>query len=477
MVYGNSLGDDIMIKEDWIKFSKIKTIDDLEHFSSRYNNNELVFESIQHEISFLYNLGLYYSEHLATQFQIDAIFRKEDKYYLAIYYYLKAIKLYEENSNILDDDINFVFEIIRRLYVNIANELSNQFRSIDALSYYRKALEIDCFFDMAIGNFALGIEHHTPLIGLEQNKHFLVYNMLWQLYFTLNIGNLDSGKEFFISKKQQYPKPQRICIDIKKQKKSTECNSIMFFTEIDYFDKSYENWCINNTLFLNFVNDLGNFEEAKFDINVKVLSKKLDLSEARQCSLNNLFELFVFQRKKIFKCVYLDSQEILLELAQTFQCLYSYFDKVAFFLYKFFGLIGKERNVNINSIWNMKDFDGNYLTDYKNQYLYNIYWLRKEYREKSPDGIKINELLSPDAQEYAEIRNTLEHKEFSFTKTDGLLYINPKTLYDKTIKLAKVVRNMILSLFQLVKTEKMLVDSSSDKRNLDLVYLEYEGFK
>ena len=53
---------------------------------------------------------------------------------------------------------------------------------------------------------------------------------------------------------------------------------------------------------------------------------------------------------------------------------------------------------------------------YKNQYLYNIFWLRKEYRENSKDGIKINELLSPDAQEYADIRNTLEHKEFSFKK-------------------------------------------------------------
>lgn len=163
-----------------------------------------------------------------------------------------------------------------------------------------------------------------------------------------------------------------------------------------------------------------------------------------------------------------------------FQNLYSYFDKIAFFIYKFYGLTGKEFKVDINTIWNMKDTDRNNLLKYKNQFLYNIYWLRKEYREKTndkQDHMNINELLSPDAQDYADIRNTIEHKQFSFRQIDDLLYLNPNLLYNKTIKLASVIRNMILSVVQLVRTERQLTDPKTNKRNFDLVYLEFEGFK
>ena len=51
-----------------------------------------------------------------------------------------------------DSDIYFINEIIRRIYVNLGNEFSNQFRSINALFYFRRALEIDDCFDMALGN-------------------------------------------------------------------------------------------------------------------------------------------------------------------------------------------------------------------------------------------------------------------------------------------------------------------------------------
>lgn len=466
-----------MTNDDWIKFSQAKTFKDIECFSHQYSNGELSFETIQHEISFLYNMGLFYSEYYETHDIIELIFRKEDKYYLAIFYYLKAIKLYEENKDTLDKDVDFIFEIIRRLYVNIANEFSNQFRSISALYYFRKALDIDNCFDMAIGNFALGIEHHNPLIGLDKDKYCLVFNLLYELYLDLHLENLDSGYKFFASKNLQYKKTQAAYIEAMVQGKDANYDPYAYFTDIDDISKTYENWCIKNTLYLNFVNDLGDYEEAKFDINLNNLNNELDLTKAQLCSLNNLFSLYVLERRKIYKHKNPDNNESSLELAQVFQCLYSYFDKIAFFIYRYFGLTGKERAVNINTIWDMKDEDGNCLTEYKNQYLYNIFWLRKEYRGNSQDGIKINELLSPDAQDYADIRNTLEHKEFSFEKIDGLTYLNPEFLFNKTVKLARVVRDMILSIIQMVKTERALFDSSTNKRNLDLVHFIYEGFK
>lgn len=465
-----------MTKEDWIKFTQIKSIEDLEKFVNRYNKGELIFQTKQAEISFLYNLGLWYSEYYEETELEKLIFRKEDKYYLPVYFYLKAIKIYEDNKLTIDKDENFLYEIVRRLYVNIANEYSNQFRTISALAYFRKALKIDDFFDMAIGNFAIAIEHHSPLLGLDESKYSLIFNFLYELYFDLHLDNLDSGKELFANKKLQYKKKQLCYFNSIVNGINANYNPYDFFTEIDIDCESYDNWCVKNTLYLNYINDLGDYEEVKFDIDLHKLNEILKLSDAQLHSLNNLFELFALQRKKIFECKPLSNREELYELAQVFQCLYSYFDKVAFFLFKYFHLMGKEHTVNINRIWDMKDEDGNSLMKYKNQYLYNIYWLRKEYRENAKDTLKINELLSPDAQDYADIRNTLEHKDFSFTQIEGLPYLNPDLLFRKTIKLAGVVRNMILSLVQMIDVERRLIDKETNKRNFDLVYFSYQGF-
>jgi len=466
-----------MLEKDWTNFAKLKNIEDINSFSDRYLKGELEFESNQHEISFLYNMGLYYSEQYDTHNPSDVVFRREDKYYLAIYYYLKGIKLYEDNKVILEMDRHFLFEVMRRLFVNIGNEYSNQFRSINALLYYRKALEIDDCFDMAIGNFALGIEHHNPLIGLEKDKYGKVFNLLYELYLDIHIENLDNGQELFKAKKMQYICQQRAYLNTIITGKDANYEEYAYFTDIDHFTVSYEDWCIKNILYLNFMNDLGDFEEAKFDINLQELNDDLGLTNERFRSLENLFILFILQRKKIFACRNLENDESIHELAQVFQCLYSYFDKVAFFIYRYFKLTGKERAVDINSIWNMKDEDDNILTKYRNQHLYNIYWLRKEYRESKSDSININELLSPDAQDYADIRNTLEHKEFSFTEIEGLPYLDPELLYKKTLTIASVVRNMILSLIPMVITERNLLDPITKKRNLDLVYFVFEGFK
>ena len=469
-----------MAKDECLKIPQVKTINEIELFVSQYNKGEKTFKSLQEEISFLYDIGSFYAEYYQIKDPTRTIFRDEDKYYIGIYYYLKAIRLYEDNKYTLDNDTDFLLGIIRRLYVNIGNDFSNQFRSISALSYFRKALEIDNCFDMAIGNFALGIEHHSPLVGLPEDKYCMVFNLLNDLYHSINTDNLDSGHKFFMSKKLQYRKVQERYIRTMMWGTNANYDPYAFFTEINIDSKVYEDWCVKNTLYLNFINDLGNYEEAKFDIDVYGLNEQLKLTEAQLYILNYLFELYSFQRRKIFKCKEINNNLALYELAQVFQNLYSYFDKVAFFIYKFFGLTGKECSVSINTIWNMKDTDGNKLLDYKNQYLYNIYWLRKEYREKTKDkkgNMNINELLSPDAQDYSDIRNTIEHKQFSFRQINGLLYLNPDLLYNKTVKLASVIRNMILSLVQLVRIENKLIDSKTHKRNFDLLYFEFEGFK
>lgn len=465
-----------MSNDDWNKFFQLETEEDINLFSERYQKGELSFESLQHEISFLYNLGLYYTDIYKVNSDINRFFRKDDKYYYPIFFYLKGVQLYESNKSHLDRDEEFVFEIIRRLYVNLAIEYSNQFRNIDALKYFKRALSVDNCFDMAIGNFAMGIEHHTPLLGLEEGKYCLVFNLIYELYMDLNINKLEDGHEFFCKKKMQYRTCQESYINAILKGEDANYNPYDIFTDLEDV-KTYEDWCVENTLYLNYINDLGEFQESKFDINLGMINTELELSSSQLYTIKNWIKLYTVQRKNLFQCKDIKNEEQIHELTQVFQCFYSYFDKVAFFIYKYFGLTENERQVNINSIWRMADRDRNNLLDYINQYLYNIYWLRKEYRESRNDKLRINELLSPDAQDFSNIRNILEHKDYAFELIEGLPYINPVELCKKTLRIANIARNLILSVIQMIRVERKLIDPISETRNLNLVYFEYEGFK
>lgn len=287
-----------MAKDECMKLPQTKTINEIELLVSQYNKGEKIFKNLQDEISFLYNIGSFYAEYYQIKDPIRTIFRDEDKYYIGIYYYLKAIRLYEDNKDAIDNDTDFLFETVRRLYVNIGNDFSNQFRSINALSYFRKALEIDSSFDMAIGNFALCIEHHSPLVGLSEDKYCMVFNLLYELYYRVNIDNLDSGQEFFLSKKLHYRRKQEEYIRTILQGKDANYDPYACFTEITGND--YEDWCIKNTLYLNFINDLGNYEEAKFDIDVHTLQEELKLTEAQLYILDYLFNCTHFNAEKFF---------------------------------------------------------------------------------------------------------------------------------------------------------------------------------
>lgn len=468
----------VMTDEDFLAFMRIRTEKEMIEYSDHYLNGEFIFSTVIHEISFLYNLALFFTEcysiNIDSKEYINYVFRQEDKYYYPIFYYLKAIKLYENNKVAIRQHPEFIFEIMRRCYVNLGNEFSNQFRTISALPYFRKAIQLDQHFDMAIGNYAMCIEHHSPLIGY--NRPDKLFNLLLELYSQIDINNLENGDQFFEAKQTGYIMQKIRYLRILKEGGNPQYDPLGYFEEI-YEEDTYENWCIVNTLSLNYINDIGNYIEASFDINTSDLSQELQLSEICLTLLNNMNKVFKHNRKKLYDCQDVANCTNQLELINIFNALYSFFDIAAFFLYKFFNLVGDEKIISIHSIWKLADVDGFRLLDYKNQYLYDIYWLRKEYKESPLDFFKVNELFSPDAHEYADLRNIFEHRgSFSFNKVAGLKYIDPRDLYLKTVKLAAISRNMILSLIQMVRVERKLIDPATGARNLDLVYFESDGF-
>lgn len=459
---------------------KSNRIEFLKKLFEQYKKEMFLFNSLTEEISFLYNLGLFFSEYyeqdinLKQEAYIQYIFRNANDYYYSIYCYLKGIKIFENNLDTLGHDESFIDEIMKRCYVNLGNELSNHFRTIDALHYFNKALLLDYNFSMARGNRAFCLEKHSPFIGFnEQDK---IFNYIHDEYWTLAIHEIENGKDLFLKRMLRYSTLKKSYLASLAHGEDPHYSPSSILSLIDYEEESFENWCVMNVLYLNFLNDYWSFEEAKFDIEINEFCATRKIPETSKVMLNNLLNNYIGLREELYDNLTNDNEDYQ-KLANVFCLLFSYFDKVSFFLYKHFQLIppnNNERRVNMNSIWKCSDSNGYKLLDYKNTFLFNLYWMRKEYRDEN--DLELRNHLLPNAQELSDYRNFLEHKAFSFVENSELYFIDPQLLESKTLRLMQLVRNMILSIIGLLDVECSLIDQKTGVRDVNLTLLNHQLF-
>ncbi|RXU72576.1 hypothetical protein CYQ77_02365 [Enterococcus faecium] len=461
-------------------YDKSNKIEFLKKLFEQYKKDMYSFNSLAEEISFLYNLGLFFSEYFEEDINfkqeeyIQYIFRNASDYYYSIYCYLQGIKIFENNLDILGYDESFIDEIMKRCYVNLGNELSNHFGTIDALHYFNKALLLDSTFSMARGNRAFCLEKHSPFIDF--NKQDKIFNYIHDEYFAIDITEIENGEELFLTRMLRYNTLKKSYLASLARGEDPHYSPSNLLTWIDYNEESYENWCVKNVLYLNFLNDYWGFEEAKFDIKTNEFCTDRKIPDASKVMLNNMLNNFVGLREDLYEN-FTNGKEDYYKLANIFCLLFSFFDKVSFFLYKHFQLIppsNNERRVNMNSIWNCSDSEGYKLLDYKNTFLFNLYWMRKEYRDEN--DLELRNYLLPDAQELSDYRNFLEHKAYSFVRDSELYYIDPQLLESRTLRLMQLVRNMILSIIGLLDVESRLTDQETGKRDINITVLDHQLF-
>ncbi|EGO8907704.1 hypothetical protein D5674_11160, partial [Enterococcus faecalis] len=91
-------------------YDKSNKIEFLKKLFEQYKKDMYSFNSLAEEISFLYNLGLFFSEYFEEDINfkqeeyIQYIFRNASDYYYSIYCYLQGIKIFENNLDILGYD-------------------------------------------------------------------------------------------------------------------------------------------------------------------------------------------------------------------------------------------------------------------------------------------------------------------------------------------------------------------------------------
>ena len=360
-----------------------------------------------------------------------------------------------------------------QIYTNIGSAFSYIGRFVEAQEYWNNAICLMPEFSMATGNKANGLFYYARI--LYDNIHcnlFLVfaYHILKTtlknpeyLYPDAEVGfkNLHDYLETTI---KQFPTVY-----------------LRDFPNLNTFDlgphselREYRQWCLDNKLFINPLNDLGNYNDASHDcLNLPTLV----ISTKRPPVFLNLFnqikqEYATARYSFYYSTLGLDTHvsDIDVPLVETmetvrysyyveqlkisFRLAYSILDKLAYLLNDYLELKIESHKVSFRTLWytNQKMILRPFFVNSDNWALRGLYWLSKDLYEKEND---FGSVLEPEAQEIAKIRNSIEHKGFKVL-SDFLFFekdlsdsevsytIKRKDFEKKTLRLLKLTRAAIM---------------------------------
>ena len=337
-----------------------------------------------------------------------------------------------------------------QVFTNCGNILNSIGRFVEAIEYWDRALEETANFGMALGNKGYALSHYAR--ALYDDGHKLLFLKYAHVYLKEALKtNLEEGA----------PEGFTECI---KQIERVLATHYSKDIDLDSFslgrsekERRYRQWCLQNRLFLNPINDLGPYKIASRDIFSlpSMVVKKDEGSNPYYYGCFNLMKQeFVsarflyyeginqhkphFSDKGVLLYNTLDYPAFSLSLEKVkvaYRVAYSLFDKIAFFLNHYLCLGIHEKRVNLRTCWYNKQNPESGLIQVfeqrQNWPLRGLFWLSRDLHYKED----LAQPIEPDAQELANIRNHLEHKylKIHFLPQDGLIKGKPQQLPDDPI--------------------------------------------
>lgn len=383
----------------------------------------------------------------------------------AMFYFRKALELIDTKY----PDPN----LILRILTNYANELDLVGRRIEALSIYRRALQIKPNFPMALGNYGRALEYYANMVndpGHHESLHCYAYQSMKKVLEMEDFDFHDAARQVFIKRVEAYEQlPGKDIV-----------SAPIVYKEYDLGnseEEKYRKWCLHNHLFLNPLNDTLEIESAfcHDPLTITSLTTSIEYTDAVNGSgaepprwfamLNQLKEEYVYARFLCYEGTerrqephYAD-KEVQLSLASfdytnysfrieqlkaAFRFLYSLFDKISFFVNDFWKLGLGELRADAKSIYRSP----NYPQD--NVALTALYWLLCEFREKYADAENESE------KDLVTLRNALEHKfvkihEYNWERklaleSDSFYHVSEKDFQDYTLRLLHLSREALMYL-------------------------------
>lgn len=488
MLTNNPINHSVLkLSMDFDNAFKDKNIEEIHRLIEFGKNMENTIDDIS-KIHLFYSIGTAYgdifelSDNLVFNIDTDCIVQQ-------IYYFRKAIEI-SNNIDINPENNRFVYPSLCSLYTNYANLLDACGRKQLAIKMYCKCIQINPKFTMASGNLAICLHHYRNFLSDNEHLHFIkkIKNLIETSITVSDPNRVDNAEKQFIKLYEQY-------LDYKDL---DECSC----KTIDYNPNSqkYREWCWNNGLYLNPLNDLQADDINRYDDNLLLPSllfqsdKDLNkyISMFNQIKQEYVYARYLcFNSNEVDSVHYADENVYLIDcldyvqysirvegLKASFKTLYSLLDKVAMFINEYYSLKIKTRQVNFHSIWRSNS-DLNKMLD-KNIGLSSIFWIEKDF-DNGDNSLTAN----PNSKRLKIIRNYLEHRFTNITlnifngsednedNNETRLYLTESELQEFALDLLNLVREVIFSLknaIQISENEKQSTLSSE----VALIPINYE---
>ena len=377
--------------------------------------------------------------------------------------------------------------VVCAIYTNLGNTLFQIGRFVEALDYWDRALVLKPDFGMAVANKGYGLLHYAHLLHDEGHAMIFLLQSRETLRQALKLEIDPHARPFF---KDHLKSLNRVLYPYNDKKFLTPVGE---FPEKENGETAFRNWRLQNRLFLNPLNDLGTFMEAASDV---LMTLSLEKDPANPSPFHDHFTLlkqeFTCARQLYFESVQsapgiaasggaiLSSPEnaacdlSIEKLKIAFRMAYSLFDKIAFFLKKYFQLPISQQRVNFRTLWYPEGRKANglqpILLQSQNWPLRGLFWLSKDLYEHNLD---FKEGLEADARQLYALRNHLEHNylliqddalyaaSYAASGKTGLRVTNDASVYvigrtdfaDRTLRILKMVRAALIYLSLAVHRE------------------------
>lgn len=357
---------------------------------------------------------------------------------------IENLTTYQDREELKEDSEEFQFVSIYLLmaYTNYANLLNTCGRVIKALSYLKIGVGRD--FPMAIGNFA-GFLMDYAVFDYDSGHQSVFANESYQL--------LNEVLEFENVEPEAYDHYEDLIKRLRKWYPLEFLKEPYEFEEYSLGDSeeeiNYRNWCLENTLFLNTLNDAFPYSVSANDIlHLPNIVTKIDEGPKYHGLFNQIKQEYVSARFMVydalsFKGAHFSDKDVHLvntldyptygvsieKVKYSYRSLYSLFDRIAFFINEYFEIGIKDRDVSYRSIWqgrinkgknsyNLKMNLKSKMTDEEtfNLPLIGLYWLCKDIGKQK---VK-HHYIEPAIEHISKIRHHLEHRYLKVH--DSLLY-------------------------------------------------------
>lgn len=429
---------------------------------------------------------------------------EQEEVFKEIYYFRKAIR--QKDFENLDLSLQLA------IYVNLGNAFRHYGRTVNAIKYFDKAIALKFWhknivnhpnYFMALINKGLALEYYSKLDYDGGHKEFFI--KFAYKNFKEAISIIDKYlKKSYLDKEYYQNTKENIVSRIKWYEEEFACDDL---EDIEYFlnyktnflknEDEYRKWCLSNKLFLNSLNDLGNYDISTHDpLNLPNLTTKIEQGFPKiVTNFNQLKQEYISYRYLLFEGLhgktpkYFDKKTSITDeydynlydiniekIKMAFRGFYSIFDKIANFLNEYLNLNMNENNIYFSNIWyeyknRQKIGVKETFNNSENLALRGLYLISKDlYDDKQQEFF---EVLEPEAQKIYKIRNNLEHKFISikllnieqfetYKDRDRNFAITEDELQQITIHLAQLAREAMIYLSFSVHIEEIKkIDTNS----------------